>query len=368
MKKIITIVIFICLLFCSSNIFTNTSSPGGGYTDAPGEANCGNCHAAPLTSGSVWNNITLTSTVPFNSFIGGNTYTMTLTFSDPSSVKYGFQVTAVSTTATASSPTLGTFSVPASNTEVQEHNGYMLGRSCVAHTSSGTSAITNTKTWTFDWTAPATISTTPVKFYVSINSTDNDNSTSGDQPYTKTFSATVMPVKWLDFTASRLGDIINLKWRTASEINNSHFEVEHSIDGEKWLNVGKVKGYGNSNTINNYTFTYNYLTNNKAYFRLKQVDFNGTFEYSKKLVVNTKNDLSNSVLWISEQRKLIFEDMLNKPKNITIFSMQGGIIQDTKLSFEDVNFDLSFLQKGVYLIRLNCDKDNYFKKIVINYN
>jgi hypothetical protein len=114
--------------------------------------------------------------------------------------------------------------------------------------------------------------------------------------------------------------------------------------------------------------TYNYLTNNKAYFRLKQVDFNGTFEYSKKLVVNTKNDLSNSVLWISEQRKLIFEDMLNKPKNITIFSMQGGIIQDTKLSFEDVNFDLSFLQKGVYLIRLNCDKDNYFKKIVINYN
>jgi hypothetical protein len=120
--------------------------------------------------------------------------------------------------------------------------------------------------------------------------------------------------------------------------------------------------------LNNYTFTYNYLTNNKAYFRLKQVDFNGTFEYSKKLVVNTKNDLSNSVLWISEQRKLIFEDMLNKPKNITIFSMQGGIIQDTKLSFEDVNFDLSFLQKGVYLIRLNCDKDNYFKKIVINYN
>ena len=160
-------------------------------------------------------------------------------------------------------------------------NGYMLGRSCVAHTPSGTSAITNTKTCTFDWTAPATISTTPVKFYVSINSTDNDNSTSGDQPYTKTFSATVMPVKWLDFSASRLGDIINLKWRTASEINNSHFEVEHSIDGEKWLNVGKVKGYGNSNTINNYTFTYNYLTNNKAYFRLKQVNFNGTFEYSK---------------------------------------------------------------------------------------
>lgn len=368
MKKIFTIVILVYLLFYSSNIFTNTSSPGGGYTDAPGESNCGNCHASPITSGSVWNNITLTSTVPFNSFVGGDTYTMTLTFSDPSSVKYGFQVTAVSTTATSSSPTLGTFSVPASNTEVQEHNGYMLGRSCVAHTASGTSAPTNTKSWTFDWTAPTTISSTPVKFYVSINSTDNDNSTSGDQPYTKTFSATVLPVKWLDFTAQRFGSEINLKWKTASEINNSHFEVEQSIDGETWLNIGKVKGFGNSNTVKNYIFMYNYLANNKVYFRLKQVDFNGAFEYSKKLVVNAKTDLSDVVLWNSEQRKLIFEDMVDKPKNLTIFGMRGDVIKETKLNFDDVSFDLSFLQKGVYLIKLNCGKDNYYKKIIINNN
>jgi hypothetical protein len=134
------------------------------------------------------------------------------------------------------------------------------------------------------------------------------------------------------------------------------------------LNVGKIKGFGNSNTIKNYIFMYNYPANNKVYFRLKQVDFNGAFEYSKKLVVNAKTDLSNLVLWNSEQRKLIFEDMVDKPKNLTIFGMRGNVINETKLNVDDVSFDLSFLQKGVYLVKLNYNQESYYKKIVINYN
>jgi hypothetical protein len=102
--------LFICvMIFYSGFVFTNSGSPGGGYTNAPGENNCSNCHASSLSSGSIWNNITLTSTVPFSSFIGGNTYSLTLSFSDINSVKYGFELTALSNSANSTSPTLGTF-------------------------------------------------------------------------------------------------------------------------------------------------------------------------------------------------------------------------------------------------------------------
>ncbi|MFY7734509.1 MAG: choice-of-anchor V domain-containing protein [Bacteroidia bacterium] len=365
MKKTVTLIMLVYLLFYSSNIFTNTSSPGGGYTDAPGEANCGNCHASPITSGSVWNNITLTTTVPFSGFIGGNTYPMTLTFSDPSSTKYGFQVTAVSATASASSPTLGTFSVSPSNTEVQEHNGYLPGRSSVAHTSSGTSAITNTKTWTFDWTAPPTISTTPVKFYVSINSTDNDNSTSGDQPYTKTFSATVMPVKWLDFTAQRLGDKINLNWKTASEVNNSHFEIEQSDDGEKWLNIGKVKGSNNSNSIKNYSFMCNHIANNNVYFRLKQVDFNGSYEYSTALVIRDKaSKISNLLYWDNSGKKLVFNAVPSETE-ISIYNIKGELLHHNILLPQEIFFNLPHLLNGIYIIKANFNGNISCKKFIV---
>jgi hypothetical protein len=60
--------------------------------------------------------------------------------------------------------------------------------------------------------------------------------------------------------------------------------------------------------------------------------------------------------------------MVDKPKNLTIFGMRGNVINETKLNVDDVSFDLSFLQKGVYLVKLNCNQESYYKKIVINYN
>jgi uncharacterized membrane protein len=96
----------------------------------------------------------------------------------------------------------------------------------------------------------------------------------------------IVPVEFLSFDAKRMNDKVNLTWVTASEINNSHFEVERSIDNSKFENIGTVKGNGTTSMMNTYKLTDNIskLMNSNAttlYYRLKQVDFDGEFAYTE---------------------------------------------------------------------------------------
>lgn len=87
-------------------------------------------------------------------------------------------------------------------------------------------------------------------------------------------TAYVLPVELISFYTQ--GD--NIHWTTASEINNSHFEVQYSIDGITWEVVGLVTGNGTTNSLTDYIFYH--TTNQSSYYRLKQVDYDGASEYS----------------------------------------------------------------------------------------
>jgi len=91
------------------------------------------------------------------------------------------------------------------------------------------------------------------------------------------------PVELTSFTSSVSGRDITLNWSTSSEINNSGFEVERRDAGsemqEVWVKAGFVIGNGNSSAIHNYVFTEKGLNSGKYKYRLKQIDFNGNFEY-----------------------------------------------------------------------------------------
>lgn len=94
----------------------------------------------------------------------------------------------------------------------------------------------------------------------------------------------VMPVTFLSFTAKEMKNFILLEWETATELNNSHFEVELMKDVETgFAKVGEVKSkVTNSKTLTSYTFSIPLSTGNLQYYlRLKQVDLDGAFSYSK---------------------------------------------------------------------------------------
>ncbi len=107
-------------------------------------------------------------------------------------------------------------------------------------------------------------------------------------PPTGPFTVTdALPVELTSFSANVVGSSkVELKWQTATEVNNYGFEVERAkINTTKWKKVGFVQGHGNSNSPKDYSFNDKPLGGSEFKYRLKQIDFDGQYEYSPEVEV-----------------------------------------------------------------------------------
>lgn len=95
-----------------------------------------------------------------------------------------------------------------------------------------------------------------------------------------------IPVELVSFNASVNGNAVTLNWKTATELNNSGFAVQKKSGNSDWQEIGFISGAGTSTETHNYSFTD--LTSEKGLFsyRLKQVDFDGSFKYSDEILVD----------------------------------------------------------------------------------
>lgn len=175
----------------SSQKIANASSsgPSPSFTGAPGEANCTVCHEGTANSGK--GNVQIGG-VPSN-YIPGKTYQLSVTVSQPMSVLFGFQITAIDSQGRKA----GNFAlIPQSPPQTQIVNGIVGGnqRQYVGQTSDGTIPTTlDTKTWSFLWSAPSS-KLGPVRFYAAGNAANGDGLPHGDNIYTKdhvSFSGTL---------------------------------------------------------------------------------------------------------------------------------------------------------------------------------
>ena len=104
------------------------------------------------------------------------------------------------------------------------------------------------------------------------------------------FSAQI-PVELTSFTANVINKTVRLNWITATELNNSGFEIERmsiltSQVSNSWEKIGFVTGNGTSTEVSTYSFVDNHPAQGKNYYRLKQIDFDGSFEYSNIIEVD----------------------------------------------------------------------------------
>jgi hypothetical protein len=91
----------------------------------------------------------------------------------------------------------------------------------------------------------------------------------------------VLPVELTSFTAAYVGNDVQLKWATATELNNRGFEIQRSANGSAFTTIAFIEGHGTTTQQQQYSFVDNMVTSNTSYaYRLKQLDFNGAFEYS----------------------------------------------------------------------------------------
>ena len=98
--------------------------------------------------------------------------------------------------------------------------------------------------------------------------------------------ANTLPVELINFDANLKDGKVYLDWKTASEINNDFFEVQRSEDGKDWPVIGEVTGNGTINEVVSYGFIDKSPLFGQSYYRLRQVDFDGQFEYSPTVSIN----------------------------------------------------------------------------------
>lgn len=166
-----------------------------------------------------------------------------------------------------------------------------------------------------------------------------------------------LPIVLLSFKVMVNESKVYLNWQTASEINNDFFTIERSKDGINWEIIEKIKGAGNSSTILSYSGIDKNPYRGISYYRLKQTDFDGYFEYSQIRSVNI-DELMDSQIQIylnpAENKINIIGDV-SELKQLKIYNTLGqdvtGLIVIINKSDTSLIIDLSNLRKGMYLIK-----------------
>lgn len=119
--------------------------------------------------------------------------------------------------------------------------------------------------------------------------------TTGNE-YWETCSGTacILPVELTEFKAEKTEKgQVTLQWQTASEINNEGFDIEHATDGRNFTKIEFINGYGTTNDYQNYSFAHNTPAVGKNYYRLKQMDYDGAFDYSKVVIIDLRKTDGN---------------------------------------------------------------------------
>ncbi|RPI69595.1 MAG: T9SS C-terminal target domain-containing protein, partial [Ignavibacteriales bacterium] len=191
----------------------------------------------------------------------------------------------------------------------------------------------------------------------------------------------ILPVELVSFNYNVSDNGVNLSWMTSSELNNSGFEVQRFSES-KWDVLSFVKGKGTTTESNSYSFIDDDLLSGKYLYRLKQVNFNGTFEYSKTLEV----DYQKAVSYNLYQN---YPNPFNPSTKITFSIPEGGIVKLTvhniigetistlvnqKMdkgihSFEfdasKLNMNKNGLPSGIYLFRIEINNFTSTKKMIL---
>jgi autotransporter-associated beta strand protein len=165
-----------------------------------------------------------------------------------------------------------------------------------------------------------------------------------------------------------------LTWETASELNNHFFEIEKSITGEDFISIGSVSGNGTTQTISKYSFSdYDVGPHQMSYFyRLMQVDYDGTYSYSPIVVANrkirTNTHLSANPNPISNEWSLNLSNGFNGDLLVEIFTQEGINIFQEMCQFEEgililENFDLS---DGMFYAKVFIGEKVVTTKVVKN--
>ncbi|MBP7262084.1 MAG: hypothetical protein KBB37_12445, partial [Bacteroidia bacterium] len=148
----------------------------------------------------------------------------------------------------------------------------------------------------------------------------------------------ILPIVLVDFDGSNVGNANVLNWTTATELNNDYFTIERSLDGKSYEEIGTVAGAGQSSTLLNYEYTdaQPYLGTN--YYRLKQTDYNGAFDYSNVISIKVNGNFEMGYPYPNPVVNNVSMNILSANSGITylrIFDMTGREMYAEKIAVNE---------------------------------
>ena len=181
----------------------------------------------------------------------------------------------------------------------------------------------------------------------------------------------ILPLTLLSFDAEKKGGKVETKWQTEQEVNTDYFEVERSTNGVHFASIGQVKATGlkqksNYSLMDNTPPQYNTL-----YYRLKMLDKDGTFEYSKVKSISSKASKGDIKIYpnpISNTIKAELTSITSGDIDISIIDAFGKVVLTSKQKISEglntLNLDCPHLAAGMYLFVAKTGADSFVQKIV----
>jgi hypothetical protein len=185
-----------------------------------------------------------------------------------------------------------------------------------------------------------------------------------------------LPIELSLFNAELKEDLVEITWETTTEKNNDYFILENSYDTEKWFIIAKIKGNNNSNTVSKYYWKHKINFIGLCYYRLSQVDFDGTKERfntillknssTKKLneIILYPNPLSNyfSLEYFSENED-VFNILIKTDNGQELYNQNHNINKGKNI----INISSETFKQGTYLVVIeNNVSIKVIKKIIKN--
>ncbi|OGU76050.1 MAG: hypothetical protein A2W11_06290 [Ignavibacteria bacterium RBG_16_35_7] len=185
----------------------------------------------------------------------------------------------------------------------------------------------------------------------------------------------LVPVELTSFTASSSGKEVTLNWSTATELNNQVFEVQRKFGGNDFVTVGSVKGHGTTTSPNNYTYIDKLVDAGKYFYRLKQIDFGGQYEYSNVIEVDVRVldkftleqnypnpfNPTTTVGYVLQEKGNVKLTLLNAiGEEIAVL-----VNEEQDKGYHKVELDGSKLTSGVYFYQLRAGNFFETKKMIL---
>ena len=186
----------------------------------------------------------------------------------------------------------------------------------------------------------------------------------------------VLPVEMMSFVSNIVNNDVTLNWITSTEINNSGFDIERSSSNGTWSKIGFVSGSGSTINQTSYTFSDRGLVAGTYNYRLKQIDFNGNYEYfnlGNEVIIGAPGNYELSQNFpnpFNPSTVINYQIPKSGFVKLSVYDMSGkelkSLVNENKeAGYYSVSFDGSGLSSGIYFYSINAGGFTETKKMML---